>query len=65
MASSPSDKKAGLIPFESGRVNASISFDIYLGAQSAGPEALPTRRYRSTGKPEDVARTAEDHIREG
>ncbi|KAK2692335.1 hypothetical protein QWA68_008228 [Fusarium oxysporum] len=37
------DRQAGLIPSESGRVTASIAFDIYLRAQSVGPEALQTR----------------------
>ncbi|KPA38770.1 phosphotransferase family protein [Fusarium langsethiae] len=37
------DRQDGLIPSESGRVNASIAFDIYLRAQTVGPEALPTR----------------------
>ncbi|KAF4342956.1 phosphotransferase family [Fusarium beomiforme] len=48
------DKKAGLIPSQSGRVNASIAFDMYLGAQSASAEALPTRskmsEHRRTGR---------------
>lgn len=37
------DRKVGLIPSISGRVNASLAIDIYLGAQGAGPAALSTR----------------------
>jgi hypothetical protein len=37
------DRKVGLIPSISGRVNSSLAIDIYLGAQGAGPAALSTR----------------------